>query len=143
MFTLRVEDPEKQEAPPETFPTIVPTYMRKVSGAALQLFRLYRSPLVTMLSACGAAWLVSHNCVQHHTSHLLVFVVLPVAVLAGLKQIVKYNACIVRRMQQTLKPPNYDSRLWLARHAAGCARLQALHEVLRALRLAPSCDRPA
>lgn len=34
VFTLRVEDPEKQEAPAETFPTIVPTYIHDATSAA-------------------------------------------------------------------------------------------------------------
>lgn len=32
VFTLRVEDPDRQQEPPETFPTVVPTYVRKRSG---------------------------------------------------------------------------------------------------------------
>ncbi|KAK9838336.1 hypothetical protein WJX81_005496 [Elliptochloris bilobata] len=32
VFVLRVEDPDKQEAPPETFPTIVPAYTRHLRG---------------------------------------------------------------------------------------------------------------
>jgi len=38
VFTLRVEDPDKQEAPPETFPTIVPTYIHDISSAGRHLF---------------------------------------------------------------------------------------------------------
>ena len=33
VFVLRVEDPDKQEAPPETFSTIVPTFTEHLAGA--------------------------------------------------------------------------------------------------------------
>ena len=32
VFVLRVEDPDKQEAPPETFSTIVPTFTKRRAG---------------------------------------------------------------------------------------------------------------
>ena len=33
VFVLRVEDPDQQEAPPETFSTIVPTFTQHLAGA--------------------------------------------------------------------------------------------------------------
>ncbi len=126
-----MEDPEKLEAPPETFPTIVPIYMRKVSGAALQCFGHFALHFGAR-SLVGTAHAAMHVATVHCCG------------VPCCGACISEASCQLLYLYFCLYTGNFTTaRLWVARHAAGCARLQAFHQVLQPLHFAPSCDRPA